>query len=224
MTLVADTSIPFPFDAPDAWDRLVLRGVSGKLYTWPVEMRGHGNVKIKMAPPKPRTKTSAKAGAAKPRTKDVGKSLGKASVDFEVTDKGWPTFVDLWRLLSEERDGPYRLLHPTADTFDMRSFKVAEYPEITDTIGGITRARASLEEIDPETQAGNGASAGVNTPGAKAYAKAEQDDFIADQLAIAKARISALAAETRHDLNVKNGQKQEARSIEKAVAYGKATP
>lgn len=223
MSLVEDTSIPFPQEAPEVWDGLRLRGASGKEYKWPVKPKLHGLVTVKLSPPEVRTKKSAKAGAKKPRDKNVGAGLGKASLEFEVSLLGWPTFVDLWRLLAEERDGPWRLLHPTADTFDMRAFKVSAHVDISDTTGGVVKARAELSEIDPDTQAGQGASAGVDPKGAKAYTDAAQDDWIAEQVALAqdKIRVNQLAAKA--DANRKNGQKFEERNTEKAMAYGKIT-
>lgn len=223
MTLVADTSIPFPAAAPEVWDSLRLKGASGKVYVWPVQPTIHGVVRVRLKPPKVLSKTSKKAGAAKPRVKDVGAGLGSAQLEFEVTAKGWPTFVDLWRLLAEEKDGPWRLMHPTADTFDIRAFKVSDHIEITDTTGGTTKASGALTEIDPDTQAGQGASAGVDAKGAKAYTDAANQDWIDEQVALATAKIKVNQLATKADLNRKNGQKAEERSTEKAIAYGKVT-
>lgn len=223
MSLVEDNSIPFPLTAPDVWDGLRLRGASGKVYQWPVKPTLHGLVIVRLTPPEVRTKTSTKAGAKKPRDKNVGAGLGKAALEFEVSSLGWPTFVDLWRLLAEEKDGPWRLLHPTADTFDMRAFKVSRHLDITDTTGGVVKASAELSEIDPDTQAGQGASAGVDPKGAKAYTDASNDDWIAEQVALAQQKILVNQLATKADLNRKNGQRAEERSTEKAIAYGKVT-
>jgi hypothetical protein len=223
MSLVADTSIPFPYDAPIVWNSLQLRGVSGKLYVWPVEPKLHGLVKVRVQSPEPRKKTSTVAGKKKPRTKDIGDGVTKISLEFEVTTKGWPTFVDLMRLLAENRDGPWRSLHPMIDTFDARSFHVTKHVDLTEDMGGIVKATAELSELDPDTQAGKGASSGVTTPGAKAYIEAQQNDWIEEQVALAQAKIKVNQLATKADLNRKNGQKDEERSTEKAIAYGKVT-
>lgn len=222
MSLVEDTSIPFPTVSPDLWDALRLRGVSGKVYVWPVQPTGHGLVTVKLSPPKVRSKKSAKAGGKKERVKDVGTGNGKASIEFEIAEQGWPTFVDMWRLLAEERDGPWRLLHPTADTFDMRGFKVSAHVEISSTDGGVTKARCELEEIDPDTQAGKGASSGVLSPGAKAY----QDAVLAEEARLKvlqdAMRINSIIADASvSDQPRVNGAKNEARTADKAVSYGK---
>lgn len=223
MTLVPDTSIPFPYDAPGLWDRVNIRGTSGKLYTWPTVETGHGVCLVKLSPPQVRAKESKKAGAKKPRQKEVGQSLGKITYSFEVTAAGWPTFVDLWRLFSEGRDGPWRVLHPEVDTFDMRLFVVDSQVQIDDK-RGVVKATATLKEIEPETQAGNGASSGVLSPGAVAYNKAAEQQFIDQQIAFAMQTISLTAAETKRDINAANGRKDEVRVIEKAVAFGKVNP
>jgi hypothetical protein len=223
MSLVDDTSIPFPAKAPEVWDSLRLKGASGKVYVWPTRPTLHGVVRVRLKPPPIHSKTSKKAGAKKPRVKDIGAGLGEAQLDFEVTERGWPTFVNLWRMLAEEKDGPWRLLHPTADTFDMRGFKVKVHVEITDTLGGVTKATATIAEIDPDTQAGQGASAGVDAKGAKAYTDAANQDWIDEQIALATAKIKVNQLATKADLNRKNGQKAEERSTEKAIAYGKVT-
>lgn len=223
MTLVPDTSIPFPYDAPEVWDRFVLRGQSGKLYTWPVEMVGHGKCTVKFAPPKERKKNSKKAGAAKVRVKNVGTDSAKVAFSFNVVGAGMPTFVALVRLLVDKTDGPWRILHPQADLYDLRLFDVETLPEIDNTRAELT-ATATLKEIDPETQAGNGASSGVLTPQAIAYNKAAEDQFIAQQIAFATQTISLTAAETKRDINAANGRKDEVRVIEKAVAFGKVNP
>ena len=207
MSLVADTSIPFPSNAPEVWDSLQLRGTSNKLYVWPPRPKYDGLVVVRLKPPKPRKKTSAVAGKKKPRTKDIGDGVTVLGLEFEVTPFGWPTFVDLWRLLAEGRDGPWRSLHPTVDTFDARQFHVTGHVEITDTTGGIVRATCELSELDPDTQAGKGAASGITTPGAKAYTDAAQQNWIDEQVALAQAKIRVNQLATKADLNRKNGER-----------------
>ena len=223
MSLVADASIPYPSDTPELWDRLNLRGTSGTIYTWPVEPTKHGVCIVKLDPPQTRAKESKKAGAKKSRRKETGQSLGKVSYSFEITAEGWPTFVDLWRLLSEGRDGPWRVLHPEADVSDMRLFVVDKPVEIGDK-RQVTKATVSLIEIEPETQAGKGASSGVNTPGAIAYNKAAEADLAAEQAAFAAQTERLLAAQARIDAAQLNGRKDVVRRIEKAEAFGKVSP
>lgn len=219
MTLVADNSIPYPSEAAELWDRINLRGTSGTLYTWPLEMTNHGVCKVELSPPQISAKESKKVGAKKPRRKETGQSLGKITFSFEVTPLGWPTFVDLWRLLSEAKDGPWRVLHPEVDTFDMRLFVVESQVKLDGDKRQIVKATVTLKEIEPETQAGNGASSGVNSPGAIAYNKAAEADFAAERAAFDAETKRLEAAQKRIDEAAANGQAQKVRTIQKAEVF-----
>lgn len=229
MSLPDDTSIPFPYDAPQTWDQLRLKGLSGKEYSWPNDPR-FGIVRFKVTPPKIRIKKSIRAGAAKPKVKDVGEDLTKASLSFEVVKLGWPSFVaNVWRLVDESIDGPWRWLHPLVDTFDARSFKVATYTTIEDYVGGIIKANVELIELNPDEQAGLGKNIGTVAPGAaaqqyaleaEAYARFQQQQaqFIQDQA-------EAIDAQRRADAMRKPGVSVlKYWPVKKAIAYGKCEP
>jgi hypothetical protein len=226
MTLPDDNSIPFPYRAPETWDQLRLRGLSGQDYVWPLNPR-FGVVRFKVTPPKIRIKKSVRAGAAKPKVKDVGEDLTKASLSFEVVELGWPSFVaNVWRLVDEVIDGPWRWLHPMVDTFDARSFKVATYTTVDDYVGGVFRATVELIELNPEEQAGLGKNIGVTATGAQAQAynlEAEAyADWKAEQESIQRDQQNALLAAKKADAARKPGVLVAKRMpVEKAIAYGK---
>jgi hypothetical protein len=226
MTLPDDNSIPFPYRATETWDQLRLRGLSGQDYVWPLNPR-FGVVRFKVTPPKIRIKKSVRAGAAKPKVKDVGEDLTKASLSFEVVELGWPSFVaNVWRLVDEVIDGPWRWLHPMVDTFDARSFKVATYTTVDDYVGGVFRATVELIELNPEEQAGLGKNIGVTATGAQAQAynlEAEAyADWKAEQESIQRDQQNALLAAKKADAARKPGVLVAKRMpVEKAIAYGK---
>lgn len=228
MTLPDDTSIPFPFDNQETWDQLRLKGLSGQDYVWPTNPR-FGIVRFKVTPPKIRIKTSVKAGQKKPKVKDVGEGLTKASISFEVVKLGWPSFVaNVWRLIDEQIDGPWRWLHPLVDTFDARSFKVGDYTTIED-YGALVKATVQLLELDPDEQANLGKKIGTLAPGsaeqqynleAEAYAHYREQ-----QLAIQQSQEAAIEAAKRADALRKPGVLVAKHlPVEKAIAYGKCSP
>lgn len=229
MTLPDDTSIPFPYDAPQTWDQLRLKGLSGQEYVWPTNPR-FGIVRFKVTPPEIRIKKSVRAGAKKPKVKDVGSGLTKATVSFEVVGRGYPSFVaNVWRLIDESIDGPWRLLHPLIDTFDARSFKVAKYITIDDYSGGLIRASAELLELDPDEQAGLGTNVGTVATGsaqqqynleAEAHAQFQQQ-----QARLIQERVEELDAQRRADSLRKPGALvAKYFPVSKAIAYGKIEP
>jgi hypothetical protein len=229
MTIPDDNSIPFPYNAPQTWDQLRLKGLSGQDYSWPNDPR-FGVVKFKVTPPKIRIKKSVRAGAKKPKVKDVGEDLTKVSLSFEATGLGWPSFVaNAWRLIDESIDGPWRLLHPLVDTFDARSFKVETYMTIDDYTGGIFRATAGLLELSPDEQANLGKNIGVMSAGAAAQAYNLEAEayahFREQQMAIQISKDSETRAAKVADMLRKAGVPVAKRMpVEKAIAYGKISP
>jgi hypothetical protein len=226
MTLPDDNSIPFPYRATETWDQLRLRGLSGQDYVWPLNPR-FGVVRFDITPPKIRIKKSVRAGAAKPKVKDVGEDLAKAVLSIDVVGHGWPSFVaNVWRLTAESIDGPWRLLHPLVDTFDARSFKVETYLKINSYGGGKIEASLGLIELSPEEQANLGKNIGVMSTGAAAQAynlEAEAyADWRAEQEAIQRDQQNALLAAKKADAARKPGVLVAKRMpVEKAIAYGK---
>ena len=229
MSLPDDTSIPFPYDAPQTWDQLRLKGLSGKEYSWPNDPR-FGIVRFDVTPPKIRIKKSVRAGAKKPKVKDVGDDLAKASLDFEVVARGWPSFVaNVWRLTDEVIDGPWRLLHPLVDTFDARSFKVAAYIKISEYGGGLVKATLELLELDPDEQAGLGKNIGVVSAGAASQQYALDAEahalFQQQQALFIQERAEAIDAQRRADAMRKPGLLTAKHfPVDKAIAYGKISP
>ncbi len=226
MTLPDDTSIPFPFSSPTTWDQQRLKGLSGQDYIWPLDPR-FGVVSFDITPPPIRSKKSIKSGNKKPRVKDVGQDLTIAKVSYEVTQLGWPSWVaNVYRLISEVIDGPWRLSHPEIDTFDCRLFKVKAYVKLDDKSGGLVKASCELTELDPDEQANLGKSFGVKAVGAAeqqynltaaAYAafEAQQKQFIQE-------RAEAEDAQRRADALRKPGVLVAKRlPVEKAIAFGK---
>lgn len=226
MTLPDDTSIPFPYDSPIVWDQWRIKGMSGQEYQWPLNPR-FGLVKFKVTPPKIRIKKSVKAGNTKPKVKDVGEDLTKATVSFEVTGLGWPSWIaNCWRLVNEVIDGPWRWFHPQVDTFDARLFKVESYMTIEDTSGGIVHASFGLIELSPDEQANLGKNVGVTATGAKqqgyALEQAAYDDWKAEQEAIQRDQQAALLAAKKADAARKPGVLVAKRlPVEKAISFGK---
>jgi hypothetical protein len=229
MNLPDDTSIPFPYDSPETWDQMRLKGLSGETYVWPVNPK-HGLVTFKVTPPKIRIKKSVRAGAKKPKVKDVGEDLAKVSMAFECNAIGWPSFVaNVLRFFSESIDGPWRLLNPLVETFDARSFKVAAYPIIDDYKGGIVHCTAELLELSPDEQSGLGKNIGTLSAGAKQQSynttadafnafQLQQAKFIQDQaeyINLARQK-DALAKPGVHKLNPL--------PVKKAIAFGKIEP
>ena len=229
MSLPDDTSIPFPYDAPQTWDQLRLKGLSGKEYSWPNDPR-FGLVRFKVTPPKIRIKKSVRAGAKKPKVKDVGEDLAKASISLEVVGAGWPSFVaNVWRLVDEAIDGPWRLLHPLVDTFDARSFKVETYLQIDEYGGGIVKASFGLIELNADEQAGLGKNIGTVAPGAAAQQYALEADqhamFQQQQAQFIQERAEAIDAARRADALKKPGVLVAKHlPVSKAIAYGKIEP
>jgi hypothetical protein len=229
MTIPDDNSIPFPYDSPQTWDQLRLKGLSGQEYVWPTDPR-FGVVRFKITPPEIRIKKSVRAGAKKPKVKDVGSGLTKASVSLEVVKRGWPSFVaNVWRLIDESIDGPWRLLHPLVDTFDARSFKVATYMKIEDYYGGKIAATFELLELDPDEQAGLGKNVGTVATGSAAQQYALEAEahalFQAQQARLIQERAEELDAQRRADALRKPGVLvAKYFPVSKAVAYGKIEP
>jgi len=229
MSLPDDTSIPFPYDAPQTWDQLRLKGLSGKEYSWPNDPR-FGIVRFDVTPPKIRIKKSVRAGGAKPKVKDVGEDLAKASLEFEVVTKGWPSFVaNVWRLTAESIDGPWRLLHPLIDTFDANSFKVETYLKINEYGGGLVKASLGLLELNADEQAGLGKNIGTVAAGASAQQYALDAEahalFQQQQAQFIQERAEAIDAQRRADAKRKPGLSVLNHfPVDKAIAYGKISP
>lgn len=229
MSIPDDTSIPFPYDAPQTWDQLRLKGLSGKEYSWPNDPR-FGVVRFDITPPKIRIKKSVRAGAAKPKVKDVGEDLAKAVLSIEVVGHGWPSFVaNVWRLTNESTDGPWRLLHPIVETFDARSFKVETYLKINSYGGGKVEASLGLIELSPEEQASLGKNIGVMSAGAAAQAYNLEAEayahFREQQLAIQQSQEAAIrAAKTADALRKPGVLVAKKMPVDKAIAYGKISP
>jgi hypothetical protein len=229
VTIPDDNSIPFPYDSPQTWDQLRLKGLSGQEYSWPNDPR-FGVVKFNVTPPEIRIKKSVRAGAKKPKVKDVGAGLTKASLSFEVVASGWPSWVaNVWRLTDEVIDGPWRWLHPLVETFDARSFKVGSYMKIGEYAGGIVRATLELLELDPDEQAGLGKNIGTVAAGAAAQQYSLDAEahalFMAQQAQFIQEQAEAIDAQRRADaLRVPGLLVAKRFPVNKAIAYGKIEP